>query len=278
MTNFFPGAIMAFREGLEAFLVIILILRFLDKSDNKQLNRNVFYGFLASIAVSLLLGFGLHTLSARLEKLDEFGSLWESGASIFAVILVTTFIIWMIRRGKGIKIQVEQKTAGSLSAFGIFIISFMLIAREGVEIAIFSFAGEYRAISILAGVAAALILSLVIYLALINISINLIFKITLIYLIIQAGYLFGYGIHELLGSLRSLGVLAAGHLLLVKVFDFSAGLLEHKSGSVGLPLNVIAGWYSRPEWPQFAAQYIYTIGLFGLWITNAKTRKTEPRK
>ncbi|TFG62940.1 MAG: hydrogenase, partial [Spirochaetales bacterium] len=232
----------------------------------------------ASIAVSLLLGFVLYLLSSKLKKIDEFGSLWASGASIFAVVLVTTFIIWMIRNGSEIKSQVEQKTAYSLSAFGIFILSFMLIAREGVEIVVFSFAGEYQTLSILAGLAAALLLSLFIYFALFNISIPLIFKVTLIYLVIQAGYLFGYGIHELLGSLKSLGVLESGHPLLIKVFDLSAGILNHKSGSAGVPLNVLAGWYSRPEWPQFTAQYAYTFGLFALWITGSKKRKSVPAK
>lgn len=270
MNNLLPGIIMSFREGLEAFLILILIIRFLEKTDNKQLKQSVFYGFFSSAAFSVIIGYLLYFTGKQLENMNEIGKLWESIASLTAVGLVTSFIVWMIKHGSEIRNFVEQKTAINLTKSGIFLVSFILIAREGVEIAIFSFAGQYHYQSIITGVLLSLILSSAIYFSLFKVKISSIFKITLFYLIIQAGYLAGYGIHEGLGALKSLGYSGSDNFLLVKVFDFSHGALNHKDGLAGLPLNILLGWYSKPEWIQFLIQYTLTGSLFIYWFKKNK--------
>jgi len=92
MSNFLPGAIMGFREGLEAFLVIVIILRFLDKSNKTTLKKNVVYGAGIGLAISLILGGILYLLSKAIGQMEETAKLWESGASLIALALVTTFI------------------------------------------------------------------------------------------------------------------------------------------------------------------------------------------
>lgn len=275
MNYLIPGIIMSFREGLEAFLILILILRFIEKTDNKHLQQSVIYGFITSIVFSLIIGFLLFLLGGQLKKMDEVGNLWESIASLIAVGLVTSFILWMIQHGSKIKKYVEHKTAISFTKFGIYIVSFILIAREGVEIAIFSFAGQYHYLSIIIGIFISLLISLSVYFSLVKVKIALIFKITLIYLIIQAGYLLGYGFHEGLSALKSLGFLESNSMFLIKVFDFSRTVLEHKEGLIGLPLNVLFGWYSKPEWIQFITQYVYTISLFIYWFKRNKSSEKK---
>ncbi len=266
MNNLLPGIIMSFREGLEAFLILILIIRFLEKTDNKQLHRSVFYGFISSVAFSSVVGYLLYLLGNQLKKMEEIGDLWSSVVSLAAVGLVTSFIIWMIKHGNEIKNFVEQKTAINLTKSGIFFVSFILIAREGVEIAIFSFAGHYQSRAIFTGVIISLALTISIYFSLFKVRISSIFKITLLYLIIQAGYLAGYGIHEGLGVMNSLGYIASDNAIMIKVFDLSHTVLNHKEGLAGLPLNILLGWYSKPEWIQFSIQYILTGSLFIYWF------------
>lgn len=275
MNNLIPGIIMSFREGLEAFLILVLILKFIERTDNKHLNRIVIYGFISGVTFSLIIGFLLFFIGGQLKKMDEVGKLWESIASLIAVGLVTSFILWMIQHGSKIKKYVEYKTAINLTKFGIYIVSFILIAREGVEIAIFSFAGQYHYLSIIIGIFISLLISLSVYFSLVKVEIASIFKITLIYLIIQAGYLLGYGLHEGLSALKSLGFIKSNSILLIKVFDFSKTTLEHKEGLIGLPLNILFGWYSKPEWIQFITQYIFTILLLIYWI---KRNKSSARK
>jgi len=270
MDNLFPGIIMSFREGLEAFLILVLIFKFLEKTSNKHLNRSVFGGFVFSVLFSLIVGFLLFTIGAQFKKMDAVGKLWESIASLVAVGLVTSFIIWMFQRGGEIKKYVENKTAANLTKIGMFVVSFVLISREGVEIAIFSFAGQYHYFSIIIGVLTSMIVAVAIYFSLVKISVSSLFKITLLYLIIQAGYLFGYGLHEGLSALGSLGYIDSSSLLFVKAFDLSKTILNHKTGIIGLPLNILLGWYSKPEWVQFFVQYIFTAVFLSYWYKTNK--------
>ena len=272
MENIVQGSIMAFREGLEAFLILVLIIKFIDRTGNKGLKTKAVFGFASTVIFSLIIGYLLTSLGGKFKNMDEIGKLWESIASLLAVGLVTSFIMLMIKHGKNIKKYVEDKSAMNLTGTGIFLISFMLTAREGVEIAVFAFAGQYSALSILIGLVLSLVLAIGIYFSLVRISISTIFQITLIYLIIQAGYLFGYGIHEGLSALKSLGSLDSNSLLLTKAYDLSQTLLDHKEGYLGLPLNILFGWYSKPEWIQLISQYIFTFSLFGYW---SRVRRSE---
>ncbi len=141
-----------------------------------------------------------------------------------------------------------------------------MVTREGAEIAIFSFAGQYTLLSIIAGVGLASVLALLIYKSLIKVNLRTLFNLTLVYLILQAGFLFGYAIHEGLSALKALNLLNPDSWLLIKAFDLSSTVLNHKEGLVGLPLFVVFGWYSKPEWIQFILlQYGYITSLFLIW-------------
>ncbi|MBM3706634.1 MAG: hypothetical protein FJW66_08935 [Actinobacteria bacterium] len=81
----------------------------------------------------------------------------------------------------------------------------------------------------------------------------------------------GYGIHEGLSALKDLGFMAKDNILFLKAFDLSKTIFYHKEGILGLPLYVLAGWYSKPEWIQFIVQYGYTSLMFLFWYKARKT-------
>ncbi len=260
-----PGIIMAFREGLEALLITTIILEFLHKSGHEHLRKYVYGGFF----LSLLLSLGLGALLNSLEQSNSISKIWESLVSLAAVVLIISFIIWMIKNGAKIKNTIEEKTALKLSAWGIFVLTTTIIAREGVEIVMFSFAGDYPPTSILIGLALAAILAWLIYRSLIKINFKIVFNITLLYLIMQAGYLLGYGLHEGLEAMIGLSYLSEDSWLMTKAFNLSDTILNHKQGFLGLPLHILFGWYSKPQWLQFLAQYIITIYLLAVfWKYN----------
>lgn len=268
--TFIPWLIMSFREWLEAFLIIILIFKFLEKTSNKHLNKSVILGFISSVIFSLIFWYWLFSLWQYLEKTSEAAKIWESIASLIAVWLVSTFIYWMIKHGDKIKNYVEEKTAANLTKIKIFIVAFILTAREGVEIAIFSFTGKYEILSIIWGLVIALIISFTIYHSLAKIKIATLFKITLIYLIIQSWYLLWYSIHEWLSALKSLNYIEPNNILLIKLFNLSDTIFFHKEWIIWLPLNVLFWWYSKPEWIQFIIQYSYTSILIYYWYKHSK--------
>src|SRR3989338_2847625 len=260
MAEFLQALIMAFREGLEAFLIIAILLKFLDKTNNKGLKKSVWqgtaFGVIASLALGLLLAYASAIFSGA-------SKLWESAASLIAVLLVTTFIIWMINHGSKIKEHVESKASLSLSKKGIILLALFMVAREGAEIAIFPFAGDYPVLPIMLGVLGSIVLVLAIYHSFVKINLKILFSITLVYLILQAGFLIGYSIHEGLSAAK--GIVGENSPLYAKAFDLSGTALDHKGGFLGMPVYIAFGWYSKPEWIQFLAQYGYTLILLGYW-------------
>lgn len=278
MTQNLPAIIMGFREGLEAFLVIALILRYLTAIGNRQLKGKVYMGGFAGIFGSVLLGLGLFMVANVLGGVSTLSKAWESGASFIALILVTTFIIWMIRYGSQMTSNVCEQVSKNLSAYGIFLIAFAMVMREGTEIAVFSFAGKYSTAAVFLGIGTSLVLAVFIYHSLIRVRIDLIFRITLVYLILQAGFLLGYSIHEGLSAMKGYALLANDSLLLDKAYNLSNTIFNHKDGIMGLPLNVLLGWYSKPEWIQFIVQYSYTFGIFSFWFFNSKKQTKEKTK
>jgi high-affinity iron transporter len=265
METFVQGLIVAFREGLEAFLIIVILLKFLERTNNSLLKKSVWNGLFTGIGFSVIFGLVLMWLSSFLGNLDTTAKMWESVASLIAVILITTLIKWMIDHGSQIKHHIERQAALSLTKKGIFLIALFMVAREGAEIALFQFAGKYAMLSIITGLALSIILVTLIYYSLVKIKLQTIFNIALAYLILQAGFLMGYSIHEGLSASKDLGMISAQNSIFTKAFDLSSTVWDHKIGTMGIPLYVAVGWYSRPEWVQFILQYALTLFLFGYW-------------
>ncbi|MCK5051992.1 MAG: FTR1 family protein [Candidatus Cloacimonetes bacterium] len=263
---------MGFREGLEAFLLIAIILKYISKSAQFHLRSKVIQGGIAGLIISLLLGLLLNAVSAGLGGVTTLTKVWESVASLIALALVTMFIFWMIRHGYDMAKHVEGKVDKNLSTAGLFFISLVIVAREGTEIAIFSFAGKYPFNIVILGVLASLILTLLIFYSLVKVDIELLFKITLAYLILQAGYLLGYTFHEGFSALKGYEMISGDNTVFIKAFDVSKTIFSHKDGVLGIPLHIVFGWYSKPEWIQFIIQYLYTIIVFFFWFMHTKKR------
>lgn len=273
METFIQGLIISFREGLEAFLIVVILLKFLDRTDNKILKKSVWHGLFTGIAASLVFGTILMGISSYFERMDSIAKLWESGASFITVVLITTLIIWIIRHGSELHGHIEGKATLNLSPKGIFLIALFMVGREGVEIVLFQFAGKYPLSSILLGVAISIGLVTLIYHSIVKIKIQTIFNITLAYLILQAGFLMGYSMHEGLSASKELGMIVGHHPIFTKAYDLSATLLNHKEGFLGIPLYVSIGWYSKPEWIQFILQYGLTCFLFWYWYKKNYFKK-----
>lgn len=272
MENYLSGIIMGFREGLEAFLIIAIMIQYIKKLGKTSLIKSIWIGVASGIALSFLIGLILSQIESAIKNADQFAKIWESSASLVALILVTTFIVWMIKNGRDMVSHVKNTVDVNLSATGIMLVALIMVAREGAEIAIFTFAGKYSIMPILIGVIASLVLTVLIFFSLVKVNLKVIFSITLAYLILQAGFLLGYGIHEGLSALKSLGYVAKDHFIYLKAYNFQDTILDHKSGVLGLPLFVLFGWYSRPEWIQFIMQYAYTAFMFLFWWRTSKSK------
>lgn len=276
--EFIPGLIMGLREGLEAFLIIAIMLEYLNKTNRMEDKKYVFTGLGIGILASLVFGLILFGISVYIGDQDgNIAKLWEFIASFLALVLITTFIYYMLKHKDSIVGEIKEKISVALTSTAIIALAAVMVAREGAEIALFVFAASEQVpylLGTLTGVLLSGIATFLVYKSLIKVNLKVIFNITLVYLILQAGFMFGYSFHELFSWLKAESILDASHWIYNKAFDFSDTFLYHKEQPVGIFLYVTIGWYSKPEVFQFIIQYLYTgILLFLFFKTNRKGRK-----
>lgn len=272
--NLIPGFLMGFREGLEAFIVISLMLGYLAKSNRQHLRKNVYMGLFSGIFLSIVFGLILFVISKMIGDLDgNIAKLWEATVSIIAVILISSFIYWMIKNRNSIVSDLANKVNLNPSKIGITMLAAVMVAREGAEIVLFVFTSldtQSYLIGTVLGILLAIVIVILLSKSIIKVNLKVIFNITLIYLILQAGFLLGYSVHEFISYLKVVDVINSDNIIYTKLFDLSDTFLYHKEKTIGILLYATVGWYSKPEVLQFIIQYGYTSYFLYLFI---KTRK-----
>ena len=132
------AAIIVLREGFEAFLIVALILSYLEKRQAHWLRAAVYWGVVVSVIASLAAGYALR------EGVHQ--SLWEGILGIATVILVGTLVIQMWRWGPQLKGDVETKlfefssrSSRRAALWGVFLFTVLMITREGMEMVVMLF-------------------------------------------------------------------------------------------------------------------------------------------
>jgi high-affinity iron transporter len=255
------------------------MLKYLEKSGRGELKSAVKIGMGAGLVGSVLIGLLLWGVTRLLKGSSEnVGKLWESVASIGGLVLLSTFIFWMMKHGKTVATEVRSQVERKVSKWGVISLATVVVLREGVEISLFAFSSVNERIyiyGVLIGVVAAAVLSYLIFLSLVKINLSVLFAVTLAYLVLQAGYLLGYAVHEFLSAMKGLDKIVSDSPILIKAFDLENTLLDHKTGPLGIVLNILVGWYSRPEWAQLILHYGYVVLMFLIW---RRTRLTQMRE
>jgi high-affinity iron transporter len=133
------------REGLEMALIITILLGYLRSVNQKQHFRGIWYGVGAAALLSVGIGAGLELASRELDGrvLEAF----EGFTMLFAVAVLTWMLFWMKRQSAGISRDLKARvdtalTSGSVLALSL--LAFSAVGREGLETALFLFAGSTR--------------------------------------------------------------------------------------------------------------------------------------
>ena len=127
--------LIALREGVEAALVVGIILVYLSRTGRAHLARFAWYGVAAATALSLAIAIALQQW-----RISEDG--FEGLMYLLAAFFVVTMIVWMNRVARHLKKDIEQKVesyavrAGRAAGVGIFLFVFLMVVREGVELAL----------------------------------------------------------------------------------------------------------------------------------------------
>jgi high-affinity iron transporter len=194
--------LIALREGVEAALVVGIILVYLTRTGRSQLSRFVWYGVAAAAALSL----GVAILLERWQ-ISEDG--FEGVMYLVAAVFVITMIVWMNRVARHLKKEIEEKIekyvgrTGAAAAWGIFLFVFLMVLREGAELAIIlravelSTAGLEIWIGTALGIGAAVAVGVFFFKGTLRVPLHRFFAVTSAILILVAVQLGVTGLHEL---------------------------------------------------------------------------------
>ncbi|PWB52726.1 MAG: hypothetical protein C3F06_07390 [Candidatus Methanoperedenaceae archaeon] len=122
------------REGIEAALVIGIILAYLGKTNKQALKKYVYGGIIAAVAGSIATAVAIQMLKA------EWSEFMEGLMFFIAAFFLGTMLIWMHRTSRHIKQDIEQGVESALNkwqALGVLALTFFMIYREGAEIVLF---------------------------------------------------------------------------------------------------------------------------------------------
>jgi high-affinity iron transporter len=194
--------LIALREGVEASLVVGIILVYLSRTGRAHLARYAWYGVAAAVALSLGVAIALERW-----QISEDG--FEGVLLLAAAAFVITMIVWMNRVARHLKKEIEQKVeayaarAGKAAGWGIFIFVFLMVVREGAELALILRAVELSTeglqtwIGTLAGIAAAVAVGLFFFKGTLRIPLQRFFAATTVILMLVVFQLALTGLHEL---------------------------------------------------------------------------------
>lgn len=202
---FLANALVGLREGLEAALVVVILVAFLVKTRRTWALKYVWVGVGVAIALSVLLGAAL-TFGTR-ELTFEAQELIGGIASIIAVGFVTVMVFWMKSAARSLsgELKGQLDRALDLGPLAIALVGFLAIGREGLETAVFFYAtaqsaGAGNNVPLLGwvfGIGGAIVLGLLIYRGALRINLTTFFRWTGIFLILVAAGILAYGFHDL---------------------------------------------------------------------------------
>ncbi len=271
------NALIGLREGLEAALVVVILVAFLVKTDRRWALRYVWLGVGVAVALSVVLGalltFGTKSLTFEAQELIG------GTASIIAVVFVTFMVFWMRGAARTISGELKGKLdhALDLGPLAIALVAFLGVGREGLETAIFFYATTEAAgqgnnlpmFGWVIGLGSAVVLGWLIYRGAVQINLSKFFRYTGILLILVAAGILSYGLHDLQEAqfLPGLNSLA---------FDVSAVIAP--DSWYGVLLKGIFNFTPATTWLQAAAWVSYVAVVMTLFLRPVRPTATVPAK
>lgn len=262
--------IIALREGLEASLIVGILVAYLVKSGRKALLAPLWAGValavLASLATGAFLTFTSTELSARGE---EF---FAGTTSFLAVALVTWMVFWMKRTARHLKSQLEGQMSAAIlgGPLALAAAAFFAVVREGLETSLFIYANfktvastPSATIGLVLGLAVAVLLGYLIYRSSIKVNLSKFFTYTGTALVIVAAGVLSYGIHEY----QELGWLPGPDFFIWDVTQWIA-----KDSLLASVLGGTIGFDTTTSWLQFVAWSTYLVVVLSLYLKRSATK------
>lgn len=198
----FDSLVITLREGVEAALIVGIILGYLKKAGRDEWTPFVWWGVGAAVAVSAAAAFFL-------QKWAISEDAYEGWMMLLGAVFVASVVIWMMRASKGLKKEIENRISdlsikpARSGAWGIFALVLLMVAREGAETAIFLGAISLRTTELMnlmgavLGLALAIGLGVAFFKGSVKVNLRRFFSVTSLVLLAVAFQLLVSGLHEL---------------------------------------------------------------------------------
>ncbi|HEX2193686.1 MAG TPA: iron uptake transporter permease EfeU [Candidatus Limnocylindria bacterium] len=279
------GLLTGLREGVEAALIVAIILAYLAKTGNQRYFGRIWAGAGAAVVLSIVVGAFLWVTLEGLE--GAAGQIFEGVATLLAAAVVTWMLFWMRRTAANIRGELQAGVDRALiegGIFGLSILAFTAVIREGLETSLFLL-GQSRAagteasstlVGAFIGLAIAVAIGYGFYAGARVINLQTFFRWTGIALIFIAAGLLSYAVHEFVEA----GVITIGTST---AFDIS-GVLPH-SGNIaetgpilvlGQLLRALFGYSSTPEWITLITWAAYLVIVLSLYLRPVKPTAPRP--
>ncbi len=268
-----PAFLLALREGLEAALIIGIVLGALRKINRPDLRPVVWLGAALAALVSLLAGGLLTALGVSLEGRAE--ELFEGFTMLLAAGVLTWMIFWMNRQGSSLNVELEsgvrRAMAGGTGQQALFGLAFLAVVREGIELALFLTAATFALesggtlLGALLGLAASFLLGWLLFSATLRLDLHRFFQVTSILLILFAAGLVAHGVHEF----NEAGWIPP---IVEHVWDVNPWLDENSTA--GSILKALFGYNGNPSLSEAFAYLVY-FGWVALALQQQKRAGTR---
>ena len=264
------AVLLAFREGLEAALILGIVLGVLRRVGRREQEKLVWLGSGLAVALSLAVGLVLYAVGASFEGRAE--EVFEGAAMLLAAGVLTWMIFWMNRQGRAIQTELErdvQRATAGEGSWAIFSLAFLAVFREGIELALFLLAAAFTAsasavvVGGVVGLAAAAVAGWLVFATTTRLNVQAFFRVTSVLLIFVAAGMVAYGVHEL----NEAGIIPA---VVEHVWDMN-GILDDNSG-IGQVLKTLFGYNGNPSLTEVVAYIGYWVVVL-LALRRAETQR-----
>jgi high-affinity iron transporter len=276
-----PTFVIFLREGIEASMIVAILLAYLDRIGQRKHFRDVFAGVAAALVLIVAGGVAAYFLISQYSG-SRVQTIFETITFLLAAAALTYMTFWMQRHSRTMSKDLEARSDAALeshSRWGLGILSFTTVGREGVETMVFTLAiifasttkgtsshpSRWLLVGALAGLAVALVIAFLIYRAGAKINLKRFFQVLGILLMVFAAGL----VADSVENLQKLGWLPGGSQHL-----WSTEHVLSESSAFGDVLHSLLGYASNPTVLQGIVWVLYLAITMTAYFVVAKRSST----
>lgn len=286
-----PTFVIYLREGIEAFMIVAILLAYLDRSDQRKHFRDVYAGVGAAMALVVGGGVGAYLLIHQYRN-SRVQTIFETVTYILAAAALTYMTFWMNSHARTMTSDLQRRSDVALSKgsrLGMGVLAFTAVGREGVESMVFTLAlvfangaqapvtggsTKYLIIGAVLGLALSMVLAFVIYKMGRRLNLRVFFRVLGVTLMVFAAGLLADAVQ----NLQSLGWLPFGRGVL-----WNSRHMMAESSSLGDVFHSLLGYAEQPTvlqavaWTGYLALALWAFLFFGRPSRSSKPSNGAPR-